>query len=135
VGSIGGLIRTSAFLSFNSPDFRIGSGRNLGGQIGFNLIDVGLFCCVRWDNTKRDLRNVEHGLAGLSTGQIQDLDWLRLSSDGGCECTEAVQRNYRELLRAQAVVEHAAPPTLYVRKGECGIPLPHCHGERRSYAS
>ncbi|KAK4162879.1 major facilitator superfamily domain-containing protein [Cladorrhinum sp. PSN259] len=74
-GNMGGLISTWSYLPWDGPNFPIGNGLNLAA-VGTILIlsTLGLFWMKR-DNKRRDARDPEQELAGLSQQEIQDLDW------------------------------------------------------------
>lgn len=74
-GNIGGLIATWSFLSTDAPHFPIGNGLNLAAS---SLILISASLALAWfykDNKKREGRNIDEELAGLTDQQIQDLDW------------------------------------------------------------
>jgi hypothetical protein len=74
-GNIGGLIATWSYLVWDAPDFHIGNGLNLACASMILIIStVGLFW-MKWDNKKRDQRNVEEELTGLSAKDVENLDW------------------------------------------------------------
>lgn len=75
MGNIGGLISTWAFLPFDGPLFHIGNGLNLAAQSMVFLIGLAIFWWAKRDNANRDRRDSDAELAGLTTTQIQDLDW------------------------------------------------------------
>ncbi|APA06583.1 hypothetical protein SS1G_12698 [Sclerotinia sclerotiorum 1980 UF-70] len=75
MGNIGGLISTWSFLPPDAPDYHIGNGLNLatGSMIFFS--SMVLLAWMKMDNRRRDGRDVDAELEGLSQVQIQDLDW------------------------------------------------------------
>ncbi|RMZ84310.1 hypothetical protein DV738_g503, partial [Chaetothyriales sp. CBS 135597] len=75
LGNVGGLISTWAFLPFDSPHYPIGNGLNLAVQVMVFVLGCGIFWWVARDNRKRDLRDADTELAGMTTEEIQDLDW------------------------------------------------------------
>lgn len=74
-GNIGGLISTWSFLPFDAPNYHIGNGLNLGTSTTIFLCSIALLFWMWADNKRRDKRDVDAELAGLSQKQIQDLDY------------------------------------------------------------
>ncbi|CRK04390.1 hypothetical protein BN1708_009662 [Verticillium longisporum] len=74
-GNVGGLISTWSYLVKDAPNFPIGNGLNLAAATMILIIATCGWFWMKWDNKKRDGRNVEEELAGLSPGQVSDLDW------------------------------------------------------------
>jgi hypothetical protein len=74
-GNIGGLIATWSFLDFDKPDYKIGNGLNLGTSSGILVIATLFYFWMKWDNRRRENRNIEEELTGLTPHQVQDLDW------------------------------------------------------------
>ena len=74
-GNIGGLISTWSFLSFDAPDYHIGNGLNLATATTTLLCSIGLLFWMKASNKKRERKSVDEELAGLTTQQVQDLDW------------------------------------------------------------
>ncbi|KAI9376118.1 major facilitator superfamily domain-containing protein [Aspergillus egyptiacus] len=74
-GNMGGLISTWSFLEFDSPDYPIGNGLNLGTSSMCLILSILLWLWMNWDNRKRKQTDIDQALAGLSQKQIQDLDW------------------------------------------------------------
>ena len=75
LGNIGGLISTWAFLPFDGPQYHIGNGLNLAVQSMVIVLGIGIWWWAKRDNRKRDLRDADTELAGMSVAEIQDLDW------------------------------------------------------------
>merc|ERR1711939_899200 len=75
MGNFGGLISTWSFLPGGGPNYPIGNGLNLGTSTTILITAILLWVWMKRDNVKRDQRNVEQELAGLSHKQIEDLDW------------------------------------------------------------
>ncbi|KAK3342708.1 major facilitator superfamily domain-containing protein [Neurospora tetraspora] len=75
VGNIGGLVATWSFLPSDAPNYHIGNGINLAASGGTLVISLCLFIWMKRDNTKRELRNAEEELTGMSQQEIQDLDY------------------------------------------------------------
>ena len=74
-GNIGGLIATWTYLPADAPEYRIGAGINLSTSACITLLSVAGLLFMRWDNRRRELRDVDAELAGLSSEDIQNLDW------------------------------------------------------------
>lgn len=74
-GNIGGLIATWSFLPTDKPDYPIGNGLNLGTSSAILILSILLLLWMKRDNKKRDARDVDAELDGLSDRQVQDLDW------------------------------------------------------------
>nr|OQO25441.1 hypothetical protein B0A51_08051 [Rachicladosporium sp. CCFEE 5018] len=74
-GNIGGLISTWAFLPFDTPNYHIGNGLNLATSSVILLASIGMFLFVKIDNKKRESRDIDAELDGLSDKAVQDLDW------------------------------------------------------------
>ncbi|KAF9890473.1 hypothetical protein FE257_005878 [Aspergillus nanangensis] len=75
LGNVGGLISTWSFLPFDSPNYHIGNGLNLATSSMTMILGALMWMWMRLDNKKRDRTDVDQALAGMSTKQIQDLDW------------------------------------------------------------
>lgn len=75
MGNIGGLISTWSFLPTDGPNYYIGNGLNLATSSSVLLLSIGLLFWMKMDNKKRDARDVDAELYGLSQKQVQDLDW------------------------------------------------------------
>lgn len=75
VGNIGGLISTWGFLSTDAPNYHIGNGLNLATSSTVLIVTTLVLLWMKRDNKKRDGRNVEEELAGLSQDEASDLDW------------------------------------------------------------
>ncbi len=75
MGNIGGLISTWSFLPTDGPNFHIGNGLNLGTSSTILISAILLLFWMKMDNKKRDKKDVDAELDGLSLKQVQDLDW------------------------------------------------------------
>ncbi|KAL2022438.1 hypothetical protein VTK56DRAFT_5267 [Thermocarpiscus australiensis] len=75
MGNVGGLISTWSFLPWDAPDYPIGNGLNLAATCVVFLVATAMLLWMKRDNRKREGRNVEEELAGLSQQEVQDLDW------------------------------------------------------------
>lgn len=74
-GNVGGLIATWSYIDWDKPDYRIGNGLNLSA---FTLILISASLTYVWmhrDNKKRESRDVDAELRGLTDDQIEDLEW------------------------------------------------------------
>ena len=74
-GNTGGLISTWSFLPFDGPNYHIGNGLNLATSSTIFILSILLWFWMRSNNKKREKKDVDAILAGLSMKQIQDLDW------------------------------------------------------------
>ncbi|KIW53609.1 hypothetical protein PV05_09164 [Exophiala xenobiotica] len=74
-GNIGGLVSTWSFLPFDGPNYHIGNGLNLATSSTILLCSIGLLFWMKADNKRRENKDVDSELDGLSTKQVQDLDW------------------------------------------------------------
>ncbi|KAJ9626977.1 hypothetical protein H2203_003435 [Taxawa tesnikishii (nom. ined.)] len=75
MGNIGGLISTWSFLPFDAPNYHIGNGLNLATSSTTFVLAILLLLWMLADNKRREKRDVDSELSGLSQAQIQDLDW------------------------------------------------------------
>jgi sugar phosphate permease len=75
IGNIGGLISTWSFLPFDAPNYHIGNGLNFAAAATTLLAAVVLYFWIKWDNRRREKRDVDKELRELTEKQIQDLDW------------------------------------------------------------
>ncbi|KAI7667127.1 putative MFS transporter, partial [Hortaea werneckii] len=75
MGNIGGLISTWSFVPSDGPNYHIGNGLNLATSSTILITSICLYLWMKADNKKRDKKDVEAELQGLTPKQIQDLDW------------------------------------------------------------
>lgn len=75
IGYIGGMVATWSYLPFDGPNFPIGNGLNLAGSSTIFVCGTLLGVWMRMDNKRRDQKDVDAELDGLSNKQVQDLDW------------------------------------------------------------
>lgn len=75
LGNVGGLISTWSYLPSDEPDYYIGNGLNLGTTSLFLITSTLVLVWMKWDNGRRDKRDVDRELAGMTDEAIQDLDW------------------------------------------------------------
>ncbi|KAH7121512.1 putative MFS transporter [Dactylonectria macrodidyma] len=74
-GNIGGLIATWSFLPFDGPNYHIGNGLNLATSSVVFLSSICLLAWMKFDNRRREKKNIEEELGGFTQTAIQDLDW------------------------------------------------------------
>ncbi|OQV05507.1 hypothetical protein CLAIMM_10234 [Cladophialophora immunda] len=74
-GNAGGLISTWTYLPTDAPEYHIGNGINLATSSVLLLLSVGLLVFMLRDNHRREKKDVDSELAGLSQKQMQDLEW------------------------------------------------------------
>ncbi|KAI1118203.1 MFS transporter [Nemania sp. NC0429] len=74
-GNIGGLIATWSYLPFDAPDYKIGNGLNLAAASLILVVSVLQIVWMRRDNERRERRDVEAELRGLTPTEIESLEW------------------------------------------------------------
>ncbi|KAI1200147.1 MFS general substrate transporter [Nemania serpens] len=74
-GNIGGLIATWSYLPFDSPDYKIGNGLNLAAASLILIISILQIAWMRWDNKRREKKDIEAELQGLTQTEIESLEW------------------------------------------------------------
>jgi MFS family permease len=74
-GNIGSLISTWAFQSWDGPDYRIGNGLNFATSSSMMVVGILALFWMNWDNKKREDRDADDELAGLSEQEIENLEW------------------------------------------------------------
>ena len=74
-GNVGGLISTWSYPVWDSPDVHVGNGLNLACASMILIIGIAAYFWMKWDNKRRDGKDVEEELAGLSPEVIKELDW------------------------------------------------------------
>ncbi|CAI4217674.1 unnamed protein product [Parascedosporium putredinis] len=74
-GNVGGLISTWSYIKWDAPDYKIGNGLNLGAASGILICGILTQVWMTWDNKRREKRDVERELEGLSPGEIENLEW------------------------------------------------------------
>ncbi|GAW26093.1 hypothetical protein SAMD00023353_2100380 [Rosellinia necatrix] len=74
-GNIGGLIATWSYLPFDGPDYKIGNGLNLAAASLIFLVSALQIAWMKWDNKRRDAKDVDAELDGLTPEQIEGLEW------------------------------------------------------------
>lgn len=75
LGNIGGLVSTWSFLTWDGPNYHIGNGLNLATSSAILIIATLTLFWMKWDNKRRNKRNIEQELSGLTQEQAEDLDW------------------------------------------------------------
>lgn len=74
-GNVGGLIAAWSFLPFDAPDYHIGNGLNLATAGTVFVVGTVMLLWMKKDNKKRESRDVDAELSGLTEKEIEDLDW------------------------------------------------------------
>ncbi|RYP75898.1 hypothetical protein DL771_002162 [Monosporascus sp. 5C6A] len=74
-GNIGGLIATWSYLSWDGPNYPIGNGLNLAASSLILIISSLTLLWMTRDNNKREKRDVDDELQGLTQSQIESLEW------------------------------------------------------------
>lgn len=74
-GNIGGLVATWSYISWDAPNYHIGNGLNLAAASVILIASTLALFWMKSDNKKRELRDVNQELSGLSSAEIEDLEW------------------------------------------------------------
>ncbi|KAI0518017.1 MFS transporter [Xylaria bambusicola] len=74
-GNIGGLISTWSYLPYDAPDYKIGNGINLAGSSIILIVSVLQLLWMAWDNKRRDAKDVDAELQGVSESEMESLEW------------------------------------------------------------
>lgn len=74
-GNVGGLISTWSFLATDAPNFHIGNGLNLATSSIILIASICLGIWMKTSNARRDSKNVEAELDGMSEKTVEGLDW------------------------------------------------------------
>ncbi|KAK9422314.1 putative Major facilitator superfamily domain-containing protein [Seiridium unicorne] len=74
-GNVGGLIATWSYIDWDKPDYRIGNGLNLAASGLILISSILAYLWMHRDNKRRESRNVDAELSGLTDAQIEDLEW------------------------------------------------------------
>ncbi|KAJ4294650.1 hypothetical protein N0V90_008341 [Kalmusia sp. IMI 367209] len=74
-GYIGGLIATWTFLPTDAPRYAVGNSINLTCAITWTAVSVGTLFWMKYDNKRRDEKDVTEEIAGLPQQDVQDLEW------------------------------------------------------------
>jgi len=75
MGNIGGLVSAWSFLPWDAPNYHIGNGLNLATTGSILILSIFTLWWMKKDNAKRDTRNIDEELSGMTQAEIQDLDW------------------------------------------------------------
>lgn len=75
LGNVGGLISTWSFLPSDAPNYHIGNGLNFATSTTLFIAAILSLLWMFADNKRREKRDIDAELAGLSQKQIQNLDW------------------------------------------------------------
>ncbi|KAI0153542.1 major facilitator superfamily domain-containing protein [Pestalotiopsis sp. NC0098] len=73
--NFGSLIATWSFVASDAPYYHIGNGLNFATSSAWLILAVALHFWMRWDNKKKEGRDVDAELRSLDQKQIEDLDW------------------------------------------------------------
>ncbi|KAH6647778.1 major facilitator superfamily domain-containing protein [Truncatella angustata] len=74
-GNIGGLIATWSYIGWDKPDYRIGNGLNFAASSLILVSATLAYFWMRRDNKKRDSKDIDAELSGLTEEQIENLEW------------------------------------------------------------
>lgn len=75
IGTLGGLISSWSYVPRKTPNYHIGVGLNLATAASILVVGIALELGMRSSNKKRDLRDVDNELEGLTVKEVQDMDW------------------------------------------------------------
>lgn len=75
MGNVGGLISAWSFLPWDKPNYHIGNGLNLATAGTWLVVAAATLVWMNKDNKKRDSRDIDEQLQGLTPKQVEDLDW------------------------------------------------------------
>lgn len=75
MGNVGGLIASWSFLPGDAPNYPIGNGLNLATNVSIFIAASLTLVWMKRDNKKREERDTDEELRGLTPEQIEDLDW------------------------------------------------------------
>ncbi len=73
--SVGGLVATWSYIPSDGPDYPIGNGINLAASSLILLVSSATLIWMQHDNKKRETRDVERELQGLTQAEIECLEW------------------------------------------------------------
>ncbi|KAK6087717.1 major facilitator superfamily transporter [Seiridium cupressi] len=74
-GNVGGLVATWSYISWDAPNYHIGNGLNLAAASVILIFSTLSLFWMKWDNKRRDKRDIDRELDGLTPDQIEDLEW------------------------------------------------------------
>lgn len=75
MGNVGGLISAWSFLPWDAPNYHIGNGLNLATSGVILIVSSLTLVWMKRENKKKDSRDVDGELSGLTQEEIEDLDW------------------------------------------------------------
>lgn len=75
IGTLGGLISSWSFVPKDAPNYHIGNGLNLAAGASILILGIALEMWMKRSNKKREMRDVDSELEGLSAKEVQNLDW------------------------------------------------------------
>ncbi|KKA27258.1 hypothetical protein TD95_004094 [Thielaviopsis punctulata] len=75
MGNIGGLISTWSYMSSDGPDYPIGNGLNLATSSTIFIVTLFTLLWMKYDNKKRESRNVDAELGEKTPEEISKLEW------------------------------------------------------------
>lgn len=74
-GNVGGLVATWSYISWDAPNYHIGNGLNLAAASVILISSTLTLIWMNWDNKRREQRDVDQELDGLTPQEIEDLEW------------------------------------------------------------
>lgn len=74
-GNVGGLIATWSYLSWDAPNYKIGNALNLASASLILVSSILTLLWMNWDNKQRDKKDIDAELEGLTTEEIENLEW------------------------------------------------------------
>lgn len=75
MGNVGGLISGWSFLPWDAPNYHIGNGLNLATAGSMLVVGAAALVWMKADNRRREQKDVDEELRGLSEEEIENLDW------------------------------------------------------------
>ena len=74
-GNVGNLVSAWTFLPNDGPDYPIGCGLNFATSTVILITAVAIWIWMVRDNKKRDSKDEDTELAGLSSQEVEELEW------------------------------------------------------------
>ncbi|ORY61451.1 major facilitator superfamily domain-containing protein [Pseudomassariella vexata] len=74
-GNVGGLIATWSYLAWDAPNYHVGNGINLAAASLILLFSTLTLFWMKWDNKRRDGKDIDQELEGMSQEEIESLEW------------------------------------------------------------
>ncbi|KAF3004478.1 hypothetical protein G7054_g12680 [Neopestalotiopsis clavispora] len=74
-GNIGGLVATWSYIAWDAPNYHIGNGLNLAAASTILISSTLTLLWMERDNKKRDQKDIDQALDGLTAEEIEDLEW------------------------------------------------------------